>query len=108
MVSWQKACFLWLYATFLFAGGCLFAEPRHGVNVERVAKNSAAAVAGLQEGDVIVGWTRGDAGGKIESPFDLRVVEIEQKPRGSVTLNGFRGDEKRQWILGANDWAIAL
>src|SRR5437762_5756370 len=107
MLSAQKVWFLWLYATFLFAGGRLFAESGHGVKVEQVAEKSAATVAGLQEGDVIISWRRGDANGEIESPFDLRVVEIEQRPRGSVTLTGFRGDEKRQWELGANDWSVS-
>jgi len=47
------------------------ADPRPGVIVEIVAKESAAEKAGVQTGDILVGWTRGDASGKIDSPFDI-------------------------------------
>src|SRR5713226_9444747 len=47
-----------------------------GVVVEEVKKNSAADQARIQAGDVILSWSRGDAKGQIESPFDVSLIEI--------------------------------
>src|SRR6267154_94355 len=71
-----------------------------GVVVEEVKKNSAADQARIQAGDVLLSWSRGDAKGQIESPFDVSLMEFEQVPRGTVTLDGLRGTEKRTWTLG--------
>src|SRR6476646_3714892 len=49
-----------------------------GVVIEKVEKNSEAEKAGLREGDVLLRWSRGEARGQIESPYDLRRIEIEQ------------------------------
>ncbi|HEV2965151.1 MAG TPA: tetratricopeptide repeat protein [Candidatus Angelobacter sp.] len=81
-------------------------EHEKGIIVEQVAGNFEGAQAGLREGDVIQRWSRGDAHGEIESPFDLAQLEIEQEPRGPVTLEGLRGAEKQTWILGPNNWRI--
>src|SRR5437762_10286987 len=70
-----------------------------GVVVEEVVKESAAAKAGLQPGDLIVSWSRAPAPpanpeaaqGAIASPFDLSDVEVDQAPRGPVILAGRRG-----------------
>jgi len=72
--------------------------------VESVAKNSESEKAGLTEGDVILSWTRDDVKGEIQSPFDLSEIEMEQAPRGAVTLEGLRGTEKRNWMLGPDVW----
>jgi CHAT domain-containing protein/Flp pilus assembly protein TadD len=64
-----------------------------GVVVEKVEKNSEAEKAGLHEGDVLLSWSRGDEQGKIESPFDVAWLDIEQRPRGTVTLYGTRGSQ---------------
>jgi CHAT domain-containing protein/Tfp pilus assembly protein PilF len=77
------------------------------VLVETVSKNSEGEKTGLAEGDVIVGWTRGDANGEIRSPFDLSEVETEQEPRGQVTLEGFRGAVQQRWAMGPFQWGIA-
>jgi CHAT domain-containing protein/Tfp pilus assembly protein PilF len=100
-----------IWALLLFASGLVssaFApeELRKGAVVEQVAKNFEGERAGLQEGDVIQRWSRGDARGEIESPFDLSQLEIEQEPRGPVTLEGLRGPEKQVWTLGPNNWRI--
>src|SRR5687767_2135315 len=71
-----------------------------GVVVEAVAKGSEAERAELREGDVLVRWSRADAEGAVESPFDLAAIEVEQTPRGPVTFAGRRGAEERRWTLG--------
>ena len=64
------------------------ADHQAGIIVEEVTKGSEAEKAGLQEGDVLMRWIRGDAKGEIESPFDIAWIEIEQTQRGVVTLEG--------------------
>src|SRR5260221_5734334 len=83
-------------------------ELQPGVVVEKVEKNSEAERAGLREGDVVLQWTRADSKGAIDSPFVLTAIEIEQGPRGAVTLDGRRGAEKRSWTLGADGWGIQV
>jgi len=78
----------------------------HGVIVEQIEKNSEAEKAGLQPGDVLLHWVRGDAQGDIESPFDLAGVETEQAPRGTVTLKGLRGTVKQSWAMGGDRWKV--
>ncbi len=77
-----------------------------GVLVEEVKKTFEADKARLHSGDLLLNWTRGDSKGKIESPFDLLEIELDQAPRGAVTLEGLRGTEKRTWILGPNNWGV--
>jgi len=77
-----------------------------GVVVEAVAKSSEAEKVGLAEGDLVLTWTRGDAKGEIESPFYLLEVEIEQEPRGPVTLEGTRSTTKQMWVIGPDGWGI--
>src|SRR5579884_3198501 len=72
-----------------------------GVVVERVLPGSEGQHAGLQAGDVLRSWTRGSATGTISSSFDLSRLETEQAPRGTVALNGSRGNTEHTWILGA-------
>jgi CHAT domain-containing protein/tetratricopeptide (TPR) repeat protein len=71
-----------------------------------VAKYSQAEEAGLMEGDVVVSWSRGDARGQVQSPFDIAAIEIEQAPRGTVTLAGFHDKESKVWSLGQKSWGI--
>jgi CHAT domain-containing protein/tetratricopeptide (TPR) repeat protein len=77
-----------------------------GVVVENIGRNSEAEKAGIQSGDVILNWVRGDVKADITSPFDLVQIEIEQAPRGNVTLEGVRGLERRSWTLGPDVWGI--
>jgi CHAT domain-containing protein/tetratricopeptide (TPR) repeat protein len=79
-----------------------------GVVVEQVTKGSEAEKAGFKADDVILSWSRSDSGGNIESPFDLTEVELEQKPRGSVLLEGLRGQEKQTWTMGLTAWGIVV
>jgi len=82
------------------------AELKAGVVVESVARNSEGEKAGLAEEDVILGWSRGDVKGQIESPFSLSEIEVEQEPQGQVTLEGTRGGLKQAWTLGPDKWGI--
>lgn len=88
------------------AGARVTAELGNGVVAEAVKKDSVAARAGIQEGDILLRWTRSDARGEIESPFDLSWIEIEQAPRGAVTIEGLRATETRVWELSPSNWGI--
>src|SRR5260370_11614024 len=77
-----------------------------GIIVEKVAENSEGKRAGIQEGDILLRWSRSDAQGETQSPFDLATIEIEQSPLGTVTLEGLRGVEKKIWTLGPDTWGI--
>lgn len=68
--------------------------------MERVAKDSAAERAGLKVGDILLRWSRGESKGAFESPFDLSEMNIEERPRGNVTIDGLRGAEEQTWVLG--------
>ena len=108
MAGPKKIWFALLCTTLLITDGRASGEHGHGVVVEQVTKGSAAAGAGLQQGDVILHWTRSDTGGPIESPLDLQAVEIEQAPRGSITLEGRRDAEKREWLLTSENWGAKV
>jgi CHAT domain-containing protein/Tfp pilus assembly protein PilF len=91
------------------AGGaapCVDMKP--GIVVETVAKNSEGEKAGLAEGDVILAWARGDVKSEIRSPFDLTEAEMEQGPRGQVSLQGTRSGAVRTWAMGPGKWGIGV
>jgi CHAT domain-containing protein/Tfp pilus assembly protein PilF len=77
-----------------------------GIVVEQVAKNSEAVKAGVRQGDVLLQWSRETTHGEIQSPFELAAIEMEQGPRGTVTVEGLRGTEKKAWTLGPETWGI--
>jgi len=54
-----------------------WAQLKPGIVMEKVGKNSEAEKAELQEGDVLLSWSREDAKDEIQSPFDLSLIEIE-------------------------------
>ncbi|HEX3129852.1 MAG TPA: CHAT domain-containing protein [Thermoanaerobaculia bacterium] len=74
--------------------------------VESVTPHSAASVAGLLPGDVILSWSSATSRGDVGSPLDLLPVEIEEAPRHPVTLRGRRGDEERTWVLATGEWGM--
>lgn len=81
-------------------------ELQPGVAVEKTQNSGEASKAGIQEGDILLSWAQADRSGALESPFDLVAVEIEQKPKGSVTLQGLRDTQKQIWHLGTDIWGI--
>jgi CHAT domain-containing protein/tetratricopeptide (TPR) repeat protein len=76
------------------------------VVIEKVTKNFEGDKAGLQEGDILLRWSRGESQGELESPFDLIAVEIEQAPRGTVILHGLHGNQHETWSLGQDHWGL--
>lgn len=79
---------------------------RPGVVVEKVAHQGEGEKAGLQEGDILLAWSRGDSKGEIESPFDIMDVETEQGRLGGVKLEGLRGTGRQTWSLGPSSWGL--
>src|SRR5579862_7755563 len=77
-----------------------------GIVVETLAEHAEGEKAGLRDGDIIVGWSRGETKAAIRSAFDLIAVEIEQAPRGPVTLQGLRAQAKQSWTIGPSTWGI--
>jgi len=79
-----------------------------GVVVEQVTHSRGGDKAGIKEGDVLLRWSRGEMSGAIASPFDLDEIEIEQEPRGAVTIEGLRGNDhqKQTWVMEQDTWKI--
>jgi CHAT domain-containing protein/Tfp pilus assembly protein PilF len=77
-----------------------------GVVLEKVSAHGEAEKAGLQEGDVLLTWSRGASQGEIQSPFDILEIHTDQSPLGDVKLEGMRGTEKRYWSLGPDSWRL--
>src|SRR5260370_41060180 len=82
------------------------AQLNPGIVVDRIARNSVGEKAGLKEGDILLRWSRGDRVGQTDSPLDLTEIEVEQSPRGIVTLTGVRGSEGKTWQLEEGAWGI--
>jgi len=77
-----------------------------GVVVESLVQGSEGEKAGIQAGDIILRWTRGDVQGEIRSPFDLSTTEIERAPTGTVLVEGLHGMETKTWQMGQDRWGI--
>jgi len=83
-------------------------EFNQGLVVEGTAKNLEGEKAGLVEGDILRGWSRGTDNGQFESPFELLEVEAEQKPQGPVTLEGTRHGQRQTWSMGPDQWGVEV
>jgi CHAT domain-containing protein/tetratricopeptide (TPR) repeat protein len=82
-------------------------EPEEGAMVEEVTKGYAAERVGIRPGDLLLSWSRGDDySGPVRSPFDLGRLELEQAPRGVVTLYGTRGGGRQEWVLPPSRWGL--
>ena len=85
-----------------------------GIVVEAVDPGSSGADAGVKPGDVLVSWSRSatpsdtpTARGSLRSPFDLNETEVEQAPRGAVTLAGIRDRHPLAVVMAPGPWGIA-
>jgi CHAT domain-containing protein/Tfp pilus assembly protein PilF len=93
------------------------ADLESGVVVESVASDSQASKAGFRKGDVLLRWSHGERTGRVVSPWDLLRLELEEEPRGPVTIEGVRGSLPQTWTVeslfdGANkmssEWGLAV
>ena len=80
--------------------------PVIGVIVEGIAPGSMPSRSGLQKGDLLLTWSRGEQRGNIAGPWDLVFLEMEQAPYGQVELKGCRGSEDHSWNLNDETWGI--
>jgi CHAT domain-containing protein/Flp pilus assembly protein TadD len=80
---------------------------KRGLIVEQVITNSQAQRAGVQPGDVLLGWKRGSLYGDFQSPFDLAYIFLEQAPRGPITITAIRGGNPLQWQFGSDSWGFS-
>lgn len=86
----------------------------HGAVVETVRDASAAHQAGIRPDDVLLRWHRAAAApaypsaanGLIDSPLDLLDVELEQGPRGALTLEGTRAGQPLSIALPPGKWHL--
>ncbi|MEN8163332.1 MAG: CHAT domain-containing protein [Acidobacteriota bacterium] len=80
--------------------------PEAGAVVVRCESGRAAAGAGLEVGDTIIHWRRGDLGGPIDSSFDLALVEQREAPAGPVELTFRRGRRELQTVVQTGVWRV--
>jgi hypothetical protein len=52
--------------------------------------------------------SRGADSGRIDSPFVLSDVQLEQGSRGPVTLTGRHGAAAHVWVLGPGNWGLTV
>lgn len=102
----------WLIVTLPLAAQ---GHAEHGVVVETIGAASTALPAALRPGDVVTGWERSSsspadrsgAQGVVRSPLDVTAIEIEQAPRGVVTLRGHRGGRPLSVVMPNGPWQLA-
>ena len=99
---------IWILAVVLsrLVANAAGTDSHPGIVVDEITRDSAAAKAGIQPGDSLLHWSRGDTNGAIQSPFDLARLQIKQSLRGEVEIEGLRGSEIYHWTLGPEDWGI--
>lgn len=94
-------------AIFLACLGCARnGQQGGGLVVESFEPGEAAAVAGLQPGDSIIGWRQGRANGELHAVFDLSMVEQELAPHGPVELTVKRGPSTLRVIVPVGRWWV--
>ena len=117
--TWVRPCLCLLLLCPASIGPAVSSPPdtlvtQLGVVVEDVMEGFVAHQAGLQAGDVLLRWERAasppanpePASGDLDSPFGLLEVEIEQAPRGELTVSGTRGGERLLVRLTPGIWKL--
>ena len=79
-----------------------------GAVVESFEPGEAAAVAGLEPGDLVTEWRHGHAVGDVVSPFHLALVEQELAPHGPVELVVHRDGHCRRVVLPTGQWKLRM
>ena len=87
-----------------------------GVVVDEVHAGFGAEQAGLRKGDVLLAWSRAasppanpaPARGALHSQFDLIEVELEQAPRGDLTIDGTRDGQPLSVRMPFQDWVVSV
>jgi CHAT domain-containing protein/tetratricopeptide (TPR) repeat protein len=101
-----------LLASLLLVSSPLLAPPaaEHetagGIVVTEVSRGYEGARAGLQEGDVLLGWRQGEEHGSLVAPADLARVQIERAPRAPVRLRGRRGEQPLEVTVASDELAV--
>jgi CHAT domain-containing protein/tetratricopeptide (TPR) repeat protein len=95
-------------AAAALGGAACGATPDAHLVALRVAGTGACHRAGLEPGDGLTSWERGAESGPLDSPFALAVVELEQAPRGAVTLRGVRSGRSRSWTVPPGGWGLEV
>jgi CHAT domain-containing protein/Tfp pilus assembly protein PilF len=92
------------------------AAASEGVIVDEVHAGFGGEQAGLRKGDVLVEWARAasppanpaPARGALRTPFDLVEIELEQAPRGDLTLAGTRDGQPLTVRMPLQDWVVSV
>jgi CHAT domain-containing protein/Tfp pilus assembly protein PilF len=107
--------FLRAIVVFSLLGLARAAEAEQGgVVVEEVSKGSSGEKAGIRVGDVLTAWERPanpvteKGEGKIESAFDWMWLEMEQGPRGMVSVRGQRDGKETIFQIPMGDWGVKV
>jgi CHAT domain-containing protein/Tfp pilus assembly protein PilF len=82
------------------------AGPEAGVVVTVVARGFEGENVGLRPGDVLLEWRQGEERGALASPFELKRVEAERAPLGSMQLTGLRSGTPLSVTLASGDWGV--
>jgi CHAT domain-containing protein/tetratricopeptide (TPR) repeat protein len=80
----------------------------HGLVVVEAGAHGAAGRAGLRPGDVLVAWSRGDAGGALATPLELSAVEADEGPKGGLQLRARRGWRTISVALPPGAWDLRV
>jgi CHAT domain-containing protein/tetratricopeptide (TPR) repeat protein len=90
------------------------ASDRTGVTVESLTPGGNGALSGLRAGDVLLSWHRraeppaGEAGGALRSCADLSIVEIQEAPRGPVTMQVDRQGRRFSVEMAPDLWQMEV
>jgi CHAT domain-containing protein/Tfp pilus assembly protein PilF len=113
----MKKTAVFFVVLFLFLPFC---NPRakengvQGIVVESIERSSAGEKAGIQPGDILLSWVRlsnpptngKSATGLLMSPFDLAEAEIDEAPKGTVSISLRRDAKNMSLPLPQGKWGI--